>query len=66
MNSRWVDAGFGVFFIGLAVAVVVYADVPMGADAWAVAGILALLGVDAVLAGLAGRRSLLSRIGPLP
>lgn len=66
VSRRWVDVGFGLFFIGLAIAVVVYAEADAGNGAWIVAGVLALLGVDAVQAAFAGRRSLLSRIGPLP
>jgi len=66
MSMRVADACFGVFFVGLAVAVVVYADAPIDKGVMAVAALLALLGVDGVLAAVADRRSLLSRIGPLP
>lgn len=66
MSSRGVDAVFGVFFLTLAGAVVAYADAGTGAGALVVAAVLALLGADALLAARANRRSLLSRIGPLP
>lgn len=66
MSSRGVDAAFGMFFLALAGAVVAYADVGAGAGALVVAAVLALLGANALLAALANRRSLLSRIGPLP
>lgn len=66
MSSRGVDAAFGVFFVALAGAVVAFADVAAGAGALVVAALLALLGADSLLASLANRRSLLSRIGPLP
>jgi hypothetical protein len=66
VKSREVDACFGAFFLVLAVAVVAFADAATDAGALAVAFVLLLLGGDAVLAAVAGRRSLLSRIGPLP
>jgi hypothetical protein len=66
MTSRIVDAGFGVFFIGLAVSVVVFADPLTGAGPWLVAAILAALGGEAVWSAIVDRRSWLSRIGPLP
>lgn len=66
MSSRVVDGCFGVFFVALGAAVLVYAEAPPGEGVLVVAAILALLGVDCVWAAIAGRRSLLSRIGPLP
>lgn len=66
MSSRAVEACFGTLLLVLAGAVVVFADAPLSLGPLMVAGLLALLGADAVLAAIAGRRSLLSRIGPLP
>jgi acyl-CoA synthetase (AMP-forming)/AMP-acid ligase II len=66
MRPQSVEAYFGAFFAVLAGAVVVFADAPLTAGPVVVALCLALLGVDALLAARSGRRSLLSRIGPLP
>ena len=63
---RLVTALFGVFFIGMAVAIVLSFDrsMPLGAIVAALA--LAALGVDACVSAARNRRSLLERIGPLP
>jgi hypothetical protein len=66
LSSRIVDAGFGVFFVGLAVAVVVFADPLTGSGPWLVAAVLAVLGAQSVWSAIFDRRSWLSRIGPLP
>jgi hypothetical protein len=61
-----VGAAFGLFFMGIAVAIVLLAvDAnPLGASAAAL--LIGGLGVDALLAAIRDRRSILSRIGPLP
>jgi hypothetical protein len=64
--SPRVESAFGIGFILVAIAIVVYADPGMGAGPWLVAAVIGGLGLDAVLAAARGRRSLLSRIGPLP
>jgi hypothetical protein len=63
--DRVVALLFGVFFSGIAVAVVLLAQ-PLTTGAAIAAGVLGLLGLEAVVAALRGRRALLSRIGPLP
>jgi hypothetical protein len=64
--ERWVAVAVGILFIGSAMAIVyVFAgDYTFGviATALAVGG----LGVDALFSAACNRRSLLSRIGPLP
>jgi hypothetical protein len=64
--DRWVTAGFGVLFVGIAVAIVQAAisENPWGAGLSAL--VTGALGVDALMAAIRGRASLLSRIGPLP
>jgi hypothetical protein len=64
--DRWVTAAFGLFFVGIAVAIVYSAtnDNPWGAGVAALA--TGALGLDAIVAAWRGRASLLSRIGPLP
>ncbi len=64
--GRWVTAAFGLMFVGIAIAIVYTSasDHPMGAIA--TAALVGLLGVDALVSAACNRRSLLSRIGPLP
>jgi hypothetical protein len=64
METRFITAGIGILFVALAVLIVLVAE-----TAWmtylaalAVGG----LGLDAIIAARHGRRSLISRIGPLP
>jgi uncharacterized membrane protein HdeD (DUF308 family) len=64
--ARWVTAAFGVLFIGLAVAIVALPSIEMSIGPIVIAALLSVLGVDAVHGALRDRRSLLSRIGPLP
>jgi hypothetical protein len=64
--SPRVDAAFGAGFILVAIAIVVYADPGMGVGPWLAGMAVGGLGLDALIAGARGRRSLLSRIGPLP
>lgn len=65
-SERWVGAAFGLFLVGMAVAIVLLAaDAnPLGASAAAL--LIGGLGVDALVAAIRDRRSILSRIGPLP
>jgi hypothetical protein len=60
------DAIFGTFFLALAVASLVLAwnTSPIGAVAASL--VLGFLGAEAILSAFLGRRSLMSRIGPLP
>lgn len=64
--ARRVTAAFGVLFIGLAVAIVALPSVEMSIGPIALAVLLGVLGVDALHSAARDRRSLLSRIGPLP
>lgn len=62
--GRLVTAAFGLLFVALAVAVVVVSDRSIGP--LMAAAVLGILGVDAMVSACRGKRSLLSRIGPLP
>lgn len=64
--ARWVTAAFGVLFIGLAVAIVAWPSIETSIGPITIAVLLGGLGVDAVHSAARDRRSLLSRIGPLP
>lgn len=61
-----VDAAFGVFFIALAIVIVIATWETGGVAALVVALIVGLLGVEALFSAARGKRSLISRIGPLP
>ena len=64
--QRWVTTAFGVLFVGIAIAIVYLSasDYPLGAYAAAIA--VGGLGIDALISAARNRRSILSRIGPLP
>jgi hypothetical protein len=64
--SRPVTALFGVVFLGAAIAVAVKVGADLDVSAVLAVLILGSLGVDALVAAVRKRRSLLSRIGPLP
>lgn len=64
--DRWVCAGIGLLFVGLALAIAILSEVESGGWVYAVAVGIAALGVEALVAAVRNRRSLLSRIGPLP
>jgi len=59
---RKADIVFGIFFVALGAAIAIVGD----RWAYIVAAVLILLGVQAAVSGWRGRRSWLSRIGPLP
>lgn len=65
-SERWIAGAVGILFIGIAAAIVHTSagDYTFGviATALAVGG----LGVDSLIGAVRNRRSLLSRIGPLP
>lgn len=63
-NYRIVTAVFGLFFVVLAVAIVVVSDRTVGPLLAAV--VISVLGIDAIASALRNKPSLLSRIGPLP
>lgn len=64
MAYRLITAAFGAFFTICAIALFLLSDrtiVPLLA-----AAVIGLLGVEAIVSAYRCRRSLLSRIGPLP
>ncbi len=65
-SERWVTAAVGILFVGIAIAIVYWsaADHPLGASA--TAAVVGGLGLDALVSAVRSRRSILSRIGPLP
>ena len=65
-RHRVITAGFGVLFIVLAVAIVVWSNPPMHLGAVLTALVIAALGLDALISAIRNKRSLLSRVGPLP
>ena len=65
-GSRIVTACVGALFVALAIAIIAVVDRPTGPGVLVAASIIALLGIHALLSAVRGKRSLLSRIGPLP
>ena len=65
-SYRWVTAGFGLVFVGLAIAILLAADSQRKLGSAVAAAIVGGLGGDAIVSAVRGRRSLLSRLGPLP
>ena len=63
MGSRIVEIAFGMFFISLSAVIFFYSDNGM---AYLAALFVGVLGAEVVYSAIRGRRSLLSRIGPLP
>jgi len=57
---------FGVFFIAVAVLIMATSTAATRRGAIAVAVIVGGLGLDLIVSAIRRRRSLLSRIGPLP
>jgi hypothetical protein len=64
--SRRVDAGFGLLLIVLAPIAMLAVDPGARIGAAVLGLVMIVLGVDALFAAARGRRSLVSRIGPLP
>ena len=65
-TRRLIGALFGVFFVVLAVLIIATSEPPARVVAIAVAIVIGGLGLDLILSVLRRRKSLLSRIGPLP
>ena len=59
-GSRIVTACVGALFVALAIAIIAVVDRPTGP------GVLVAASIIALLSAVRGKRSLLSRIGPLP
>ena len=56
----------GVFFVGVAVAILVTSRNDLSVGAVLAAVVIGGLGIEALLSAVRNRRCLLSRIGPLP
>ncbi len=65
-SRRLVTGAFGVFFIGLAGAIVLTVEGSMSLGTVLAAAAVGILGVEACISAVRGTRSLLERIGPLP
>ncbi len=65
-GSRIVTGCMGALFVALAIAIIVVVDRPIGLGALVAAMVIGLLGIDALISAVRAKRSLLSRIGPLP
>ncbi len=65
-SGRTVTTLFGVFFVIMAVVILFagWESTPVGAVVGAL--VVGILGADAIVSAMRDRRSLLSRIGPLP
>jgi hypothetical protein len=65
-GSRIVTGCMGASFVALAIAIIAVVDRPIGLGALVAAIVIGLLGIDALISAVRAKRSLLSRIGPLP
>lgn len=65
-SHRNVTAAFGMLLVILAIATVVSVEPALRWPGVGVAVVLGVLGIDAVIAAVRGRPSIVSRIGPLP
>jgi hypothetical protein len=65
-SERLVGAGFGVLLLVTSAYLLTSAEVSTGIGATLLAVVIGLLGVDALISAVRKRRSLVSRIGPLP
>jgi hypothetical protein len=64
--DRIVTSAFGLLLLGLAIAIILLTEGGMSTGPLLVSAVLAALGLDALISVARNRRSLLSRIGPLP
>lgn len=65
-SRRLVGVLFGAFFVALALLIVVTSNASTRVPAFAAAVVIGGLGLDLIISAMRGKRSLLSRIGPLP
>ena len=65
-TTRFIAACLGAIFVAAAVVIVVRSAADLGVGEIVAALVLGVLGVDAIAGAIRDRRSLLSRIGPLP
>jgi hypothetical protein len=63
---RLISALFGIFFMGIAVIIIITSDSSTRLGAITAAVVVGGLGLELLTSALRGKRSLLSRIGPLP
>lgn len=64
--ERWVTAIVGILFVGIAIAIVCSFAAELSLGAFALAALIGGLGMDALFSAARKRRSIVSRIGPLP
>ena len=64
--ERWVTAIVGLLFVGIAIAIVGLLAADLSFGTLALAAVIGGLGIDAILSAARKRRSIVSRIGPLP
>ena len=64
--DRLVTAAFGMFFIGIAIAIIFSSGSTNLLGKYIVVFLIGGLGAEALFSSVLNRRSLLSRIGPLP
>jgi len=64
--ERWATAVVGLLFVGIAIAIVCFLAADLSFGTFAVAAVVGGLGIDALLSAARKRRSIVSRIGPLP
>jgi asparagine N-glycosylation enzyme membrane subunit Stt3 len=65
-RERWAAAAIGALFIAIAVSIPFASGGDLGVMAWFAVGVIAGLGLEALISAARNRRCLLSRIGPLP
>ncbi|MGZ8982211.1 MAG: hypothetical protein ACXW2G_07940 [Burkholderiaceae bacterium] len=65
-RERWAAVAIGVLFIAIAISIPIASSGPLGLAAWIAVGLIAGLGLEAIVSAARNRRCLLSRIGPLP
>lgn len=63
---RAISVAFGIFLLVMATLILFIADDDTLAGSLIAAAVLGLLGVDVIVSVVRDRRSILSRIGPLP
>lgn len=64
--NRWVNAVFGLLLLGIASVIALSSEGPMDIGPLLATIVLAALGIEALVSAVLDRRSLVTRIGPLP
>ena len=65
-RERWAAVAIGALFIAIAISIPLASSGALGLGAWIAVGLIAGLGLEALVSAARKRRCLLSRIGPLP